>query len=134
MNPDGNAEMSPLEKTLVEHTRDREFPGLEGHRAETHLTFEGDGHTCVAWTLTAMHGGEARTTRARLQGRQTFLGWHATGRMVQIPVISVCRSGNPLTTDPGDWHHSWDRLGALAQIGVRAVGRPVLRADNALDR
>jgi hypothetical protein len=126
--------MSPIEKRLVEQTSGPEFRGLKGHAAEAHLTFSADGHTCVAWTLTAMHGDEARTTRARIQGQQTFLGWHETGRAVQIPVVSICRSGDPLTAGVEDWHHQWDRLGALAQIGVRAVGRPVLRADNALDR
>ncbi|MCC7089290.1 MAG: hypothetical protein M9925_15550 [Chloroflexi bacterium] len=132
MNPDAR-DMSPIERKLVESTSGVEFLGLEGHHATAHLTFSGDGHTCIAWTLRAQHGQEARITRARIQGRQTFLGWHETGRQVEIPVVSVCRSNDPMAANAGDWHHHWDRLGALAQIGVRAVGRPVLRADNALD-
>lgn len=111
-----------------------DFRGLEDYRAEVHSVFGGDGSVCVVWTLYAAHGTKP-SVGGPAAGVRPFLGWYPTGRSVRIPVVSLTRAKNVAKVESGKgWHHEWDRLGALAQIGVRAVGRPVLRADNALDR
>jgi|RifCSP16_2_1023846.scaffolds.fasta_scaffold177945_2 hypothetical protein len=112
-----------------------EFAGLNAHSATVHQAFGAEGKVCVVWTLSANHGDVARTG-GPFPNERPFLGWYATGRPVQITVVSLVESPDiaGVAKDGAHWHHQWDRLAALAQIGVRAVGRPVLRADNALDR
>jgi hypothetical protein len=123
-----------LGERLLEHTSVTEFSGLTEHSALIHEVYKGDSGVCVAWTLSASHGTRPHTSQDDIARGSTFLGWHATGRPVRIPVVSIAPGSDPLAAKAGEWHHQWDRLGALAQIGVRAVGRPVLRTDNALDR
>jgi hypothetical protein len=129
--------MSPSEDTLDAYGEfmlkfaGAEFPGLTGHSAVIHEVFSGEGRVCVVWTLKATHG-EAAKVGGPFPGVEPFLGWQPTGRDVAIPVVSIARLlEHGLSTD---WHHQWDRLGALAQIGVRAVGRPVLRTNSPVDR
>lgn len=128
------SEMTPLERHLVTLVSgDGNFKGLEVSHARVELAFADSANACVAWRLVARHGAAPRTTREQMQTGTAFLGWHATGRQVVIPVVSVCKGSDPLEAAPGAWHHSWDRLSALAQVGVRAVGRPVLRAVSPVD-
>lgn len=127
-----NAELATLLAELA--AAEPDFAGLESHTATVHQAFGGGGNVCIVWTLTASHGA-APVQGGPPAGAKPFLGWYATGRRVQIPMVSLVRAKGPGSIGTGKaWHHHWDRLGALAQIGVRAVGRPVLRADNALDR
>lgn len=121
-----------LAKTLVEQVQGQEFAGLTGHAARVHSAFVADGKACVVWTLAASHGDQP-LTGGPFPAETPFLGWYATGREVQIPVVSIANATDPGLSDATDWHHQWDRLGALAQIGVRAVGRPVLRTNSPLD-
>ena len=131
-SPETNAHLAAILAELA--AAEPDFAGLEGYSATVHQAFGGGGNVCVVWTLTASHGAVA-VQGGPPPGAQPFLGWYATGRKVRIPVVSLVRAKEPASIGTGKaWHHHWDRLGALAQIGVRAVGRPVLRADNALDR
>jgi hypothetical protein len=62
------------------------------------------------------------------------IGFAATGRPVEFDVITTgpvqLKHGNGQTTvvacDEKDFDSRWDTLGVLTQIGVRAVGRPIV--------
>lgn len=127
-------EMNQLERHLVELvSSDNAFKGIDVSHARVELVIADGNNACVAWRLLARHGARPTIRQEDMQHGTTFLGWHATGRQVVIPVVSVCRGSDPAAAGADDWHHSWDRLSALAQIGVRAVGRPVLRAVSPVD-
>jgi hypothetical protein len=121
----------------------REFPGLTNQRVNIFGVIPGGTSGAVWWTVRGTHGVAPSTTwpdPAAAASADEFLGFHATGRKVVIDVVSFLVDA-PLPANQADsrddhdhirrqfagWRHGWDRLGALQQIGVSAVGRPVLR-------
>jgi hypothetical protein len=127
------AEHSQLIADLLEVAH-AEFPGLTIESPEQIKVFGvSDDGAAVWWTLRAPHGAGLATPT---DGGPRFLGFYSTGKDIVIDVISLRVTGpaDVAPTDESDvdrlkfsgWRHSWDRLGALHQMGVRAVGRPIL--------
>lgn len=100
---------------------------------------DGEGGA-VWWSATGQHGNHIGTFD---NPGQEFLGWQSTARVVKVDFVSLLvtaalphdAAGDEGSDAPDDearrahhgWVHSWDKLTALAQMGVKAVGRPVLR-------
>lgn len=87
-----------------------------------------DGNFSQRWKAAFQHGANAANRREAGEDLR-FLGHAATGRPV---IVRGVATGNDLPTDVWDPAQAgkvavlWDRLPALAQIGVRAVGRPII--------
>lgn len=88
-------------------------------------SFQGDGRYFVSWMVRGVHGTGVAGPRERqsIKPEQQLLGWLPTGREVSLRVFSVLRDDGAggITVEES----RFDRLELLAQIGVRAVGRPV---------
>ena len=110
-----------LIKTLNDYI-DAEFAGLLGPRATMTRLVQGSGGVAAHWRIQGTHGNLAQPSGA---SGPEFLGWQPTGAKVDLHVASF--SMVPGTAADGmQFVHEWDRLHCLFQIGVHAVGRPLV--------
>lgn len=122
--PTGNPRDDALRGELLAMLGDanrNEFRGLKVDDATVLRSVVEGERRVVWWQLVGQHAGDG-----------DFLGWAPTERDVRLEVLSI----EVTKTDPDyhrseddfvGWRHVYDKLSALAQIGVKAVGRPVLR-------
>ncbi len=113
-------------------------------------TFAVGESICVTWIFHGTHVGPSREPERRRRplpqdgnddDRDEFellarrdrrgLGFEGTGRPVHLKVISTGKAaldGGGTLTGAELNHTRWDSLSAIGQIGVQALGRPVLDA------
>jgi hypothetical protein len=119
---DNNDEGPPsLARSLRVAILDRapsEFPGLNAILVDISRVASAQS------TLWATAVVQARHERVQGAPDAKFLGWRPTDKAVQFEVIVTADyEGTTIT----ELSLCWDRLSVHGQLGVRAVGRPVLR-------
>jgi hypothetical protein len=96
---------------------------------DVQLSFHAEKEIFVAWELSGRHGASIAAPGDELAPGDHFLGWAPTARDVRIRIFTV---GVPLLDENGAvsgaeaLQSRYDQLTALRQLGVLAVGRPVL--------
>jgi hypothetical protein len=113
-NPDFSSQKPQL-RTVAEQL----FPGIELNDPDTpgggiqvfHVAGVAGQSQFYHWTATGTHTSP------------DLFGFDGTLRSVVIRVVTITDPGQS-PTDPSATH-VWDQLSVLAQVGVRAVGRPV---------
>ena len=100
-----------------------EFAGLLARKVTmTRLVQAPGGAVAAHWRIHGTHGSLAQPSGA---SGPEFLGWQPTGKEVDLHVATF--SVVPGTVEDGrKFVHEWDRLHGLFQIGVHAVGRPLV--------
>ena len=101
---------------------DTEFAGLLGPRATMTRLVQGDGGVAAHWRIQGTHGNLAQPSG---ESGAEFLGWQPTGAKVDLHVATFSEGEETDASEKG-FVHEWDRLHGLFQIGVHAVGRPLV--------
>ncbi len=134
--------IAELEDTLRKFAGDL-FPGLTVQSAnllEPGLGLDDQTQAFIGWVVIGLHGEQFATPDSK---DATFLGFKPTGRTLTIPIVSIAtpksdglaeglRGEDLMMQLPGSnlWLRKrlcfWDQLSVLGQMGVRAVGRPVV--------
>ncbi|MEO6398231.1 MAG: hypothetical protein ABIP13_07155 [Tepidiformaceae bacterium] len=100
-----------------------EFAGLEVNGLSmTRFVLGNDGSMAAHWRLQARHGELAQPSE---KSGGEFLGWQPTGAEIDLHIASFTAGEE----DDGKGRtlvHEWDRMHGLFQIGVHAVGRPLV--------
>ena len=100
-----------------------EFAGLLARKVSMTRLVLGDGGVAAAhWRIQGTHGSLAQPSGA---SGPEFLGWQPTGANVDLHVATFSEGEETEAAEKG-FVHEWDRLHGLFQIGVHAVGRPLV--------
>ena len=99
-----------------------EFAGLTSPEVTITRLVQGDGGVAAHWRIQGTHGSLAQPSTA---SGPEFLGWQPTGATVDVHVATFGDGPGPMA-DKREVVHEWDRLHGLFQIGVHAVGRPLV--------
>ena len=102
-----------------------EFAGLLDPVANMTRLVRGDGGVAAHWLIHGTHGTPESAAQPSGASGPEFLGWQPTGKIVDIHVASFSEDRGPVAAGM-KLVHEWDRLHGLFQIGVHAVGRPVV--------
>ena len=112
----------PELQAAIEKYVQTEFAGLTNPQITMTRLVQGDGGVAAHWRIQGTHGSLAQPSVA--SGAE-FLGWQPTGAKVDIHVATFSEGEETEKSEKG-FVHEWDRLHGLFQIGVHAVGRPLV--------
>ena len=99
-----------------------EFAGLTSPEVTMTRLVQGSGGVAAHWRIQGTHGSLAQPSTA---SGPEFLGWQPTGANVDLHVATFSEGEETDASEKG-FVHEWDRLHGLFQIGVHAVGRPLV--------
>ena len=99
-----------------------EFAGLLARKVTMTRLVQGPGGVAAHWRIRGTHGSLAQPSGA---SGPEFLGWQPTGAKVDVHVATFGGGEGTAAAKMG-FVHEWDRLHGLFQIGVHAVGRPLV--------
>lgn len=99
-----------------------EFAGLTSPVVTVTRLVQGSGGVAAHWRIRGTHGSLAQPSGA---SGPEFLGWQPTGAKVDVHVATFGGGEGTAAAKMG-FVHEWDRLHGLFQIGVHAVGRPLV--------
>ena len=103
-----------------------EFAGLLARKVTmTRLVQAPGGAVAAHWRIHGTHGTERSPAQPSGASGPEFLGWQPTGAKVDVHVATFSEGEETEASEKG-FVHEWDRLHGLFQIGVHAVGRPLV--------
>ena len=115
-------DVPPALQAAIDTYVQTEFAGLTSPEVTITRLVLGDGGVAAHWRIQGTHGSLAQPSEA--SGAE-FLGWQPTGAMVDVHVATFGGGEGTAAAEKG-FVHEWDRLHGLFQIGVHAVGRPLV--------
>ena len=118
-SPEG---VPPALQAAIETYVKTEFAGLTSPEVTMTRLVLGDGGVAAHWRIRGTHGSLAQPSG---DSGAEFLGWQPTGAKVDVHVATFGGGEGTAAAKKG-FVHEWDRLHGLFQIGVHAVGRPLV--------
>ena len=115
-------DVPPALQAAIDTYVQTEFAGLTNPEITMTRLVQGSGGVAAHWRIQGTHGSLAQPSGA---SGPEFLGWQPTGATVDVHVATFGDGPGPMA-DKMEFVHEWDRLHGLFQIGVHAVGRPLV--------
>ena len=115
----------PALQAAIETYVKTEFAGLTSPEVTMTRLVLGDGRIAAHWRIRGTHGTPGSLAQPSTASGPEFLGWQPTGANVDLHVATFSEGEETDASEKG-FVHEWDRLHGLFQIGVHAVGRPLV--------